>query len=65
MNWDTIKGQWNQVKGKAKEKWGELTDDELDEIAGQKDQLVGKLQETYGYARDRAEREADEFCSTC
>lgn len=65
MNWDTIKGQWNQVKGKAKEKWGELTDDELDKIAGQKDQLVGKLQEKYGYAKDRAEREVDDFCGTC
>lgn len=63
MNWDTIEGQWKQLKGKAKEKWGELTDDELDEIAGKKDQLVGKLQEKYGYARERAEREAEEFSS--
>ena len=61
MNWDTLKGQWKQIKGKVREKWGALTDDELDEIAGQKDQLVGKLQERYGYAKDRAEREADEF----
>ena len=61
MNWDTVKGQWTQFKGKAKEKWGELTDDELDQIDGQKDQLVGKLQEKYGYAKDRAEREVEEF----
>jgi uncharacterized protein YjbJ (UPF0337 family) len=65
MNWDTIEGQWKQVKGKAKEKWGEFTDDELDQIAGQKEQLVGKLQEKYGYAKDRAEKEAEEFCGKC
>lgn len=65
MNWDTITGQWKQVKGKAKEKWGKLTDDELDQIHGKKDQLVGKLQEKYGYAKDQAEREADEFCRNC
>jgi uncharacterized protein YjbJ (UPF0337 family) len=61
MNWDTIQGQWKQVKGKVKEQWGRLTDDELDVISGQKDQLIGKLQEKYGYARDRAEREVDAF----
>jgi uncharacterized protein YjbJ (UPF0337 family) len=44
---------------------GKLTDDELDKIEGQKDQLVGKLQEKYGYAKDRAEREADGFCNKC
>jgi uncharacterized protein YjbJ (UPF0337 family) len=65
MNTDTIQGQWKQVKGKVKEKWGELTDDELDQIDGKKDQLVGKIQEKYGYAKDRAEREVDEFCGTC
>ena len=61
MNWDVITGQWKQLKGKVREKWGDLTDDDLDKIAGQRDQLVGKLQERYGYAKDRAEREAEEF----
>jgi uncharacterized protein YjbJ (UPF0337 family) len=61
MNWDTIKGQWKQFKGKVKEKWGHLTDDDLDVIDGKKDQLVGKLQERYGYAKDEAEKQADEF----
>jgi uncharacterized protein YjbJ (UPF0337 family) len=61
MNADTLKGQWKQLAGKVREKWGALTDDEIDRIGGQKDQLVGKLQERYGYAKDRAEREADEF----
>ena len=60
MNWDQIQGSWKQVKGKAKEQWGRLTDDELDEAAGQRDQLIGKVQERYGYARDQAEREVDE-----
>jgi uncharacterized protein YjbJ (UPF0337 family) len=61
MNWDTIKGQWKQFKGKVKEKWGDLTDDDLNVIDGKKDQLVGKLQERYGYTKDEAEKEADEF----
>jgi uncharacterized protein YjbJ (UPF0337 family) len=61
MNADTLKGQWKQLAGKLREKWGALTDDEIEKIGGQKDQLVGKLQERYGYAKDRAEKEADEF----
>jgi uncharacterized protein YjbJ (UPF0337 family) len=65
MNWDTLKGQWRQFTGKVKEKWGDLTDDDVDQIAGKKDVLVGKLQEKYGYARDKAEKEADEFCRSC
>lgn len=59
MNEDVLKGQWNQIKGRLKEKWGKLTDDELDQIAGRKDQLLGSLQKRYGFARDRAERELD------
>lgn len=61
MNWDQIEGNWKQFKGQAQERWGELTNDELDEAAGRRQQLVGKLQERYGYAKEEAEREADEF----
>ncbi len=61
MNSDTIKGQWKQLKGSVKEKWGQLTDDELNVIDGQRDQLAGKLQERYGYTREKAEQEVDEF----
>jgi len=65
MNWDLLKGQWKQMSGKIKAKWGKFTDNELDQLAGQKDQLVGKLQEKYGYEKSRAEREVDDFCRTC
>jgi uncharacterized protein YjbJ (UPF0337 family) len=61
MNTDTLEGQWKQLRGKVRERWGELTDDELDQIAGKRDQLVGKIQEKYGYARDEAERQVDSF----
>lgn len=61
MNWDRIEGNWTIFKGKVKEKWGKLTDDDLDVIKGKRDQLIGTLQKRYGYARDIAEREADEF----
>jgi uncharacterized protein YjbJ (UPF0337 family) len=59
MNDDTFAGRWKQVRGKAKEWWGQLTDDELDRIEGKKDQLVGALQAKYGYTKDQAEAEID------
>ena len=59
MNWDQIAGQWKQFKGKAKEKWGKLTDDEIDIVEGKRDQLVGKIQQRYGIAKDEAEKEVD------
>jgi uncharacterized protein YjbJ (UPF0337 family) len=65
MNWDRVEGNWKQFKGKVKEKWGDLTDDDLNVIDVKKDQLAGKLQERYGYAKDKAEREVDEFCNMC
>ena len=61
MNRDVLEGKWKQLRGKVREEWGELTDDELDQIAGRRDQLVGKIQEKYGYTRDEAERQVDEF----
>ena len=61
MNTDILKGQWLQLKGRIKEKWGEITDDELDQIEGNRDILIGKLQEHYGYTREKAEEEIEEF----
>ena len=61
MNWDQVEGKWKQYKGHAKEKWGTLTDDDIDVIDGRRQQLVGKIQERYGIARDAAEKQADEF----
>lgn len=64
MNWDTIEGNWKQWKGNVKEKWGKLTDDELDVIKGKKDRLSGKIQEKYGIAKDVAEKQLNEFQKT-
>jgi uncharacterized protein YjbJ (UPF0337 family) len=64
MNWDQIEGNWKQFKGKVKEKWGQLTDDDLDQAAGKRDQVLGSLQKRYGYERDRAERELDNMAAT-
>lgn len=61
MNWDIIKGNWKQVKGAAKSKWGELTDDEIDKAEGDRERLAGLIQERYGVAKDEAERQIDEF----
>ncbi|WP_299046037.1 CsbD family protein [uncultured Tateyamaria sp.] len=61
MNWDTIKGNWKQMTGAIKEKWGDLTDDDLKEAEGDREQLVGKIQERYGVAKDEAEHQIDAF----
>lgn len=61
MNKDEIGGNWKQFKGKAKEKWGKLTDDDMTVIEGKRDQLVGKIQERYGYAKDQAEKEVSDW----
>jgi uncharacterized protein YjbJ (UPF0337 family) len=64
MNWDRVEGEWKQWKGKVREQWGKLTDDDLDRIAGKRDQLVGKVQETYGIARDEADRQIRDWEKT-
>ena len=61
MNWDQIQGDWKQMTGKVKEKWGKLTDSDLTVIAGKRDQLAGLLQQRYGYVKEQAEKELDEF----
>ena len=61
MSWDWVEGNWKQVKGKLRETWGELTDDELEQIAGRRDVLLGKIQERYGVAKDEADRRVKEF----
>jgi uncharacterized protein YjbJ (UPF0337 family) len=61
MNWDIVKGNWKQFRGKVKAQWGNLTDDHLDVIAGKRDELVGKIQESYGITKDEAERQIKEF----
>lgn len=63
MNNDRVAGNWKQMKGKIKEQWGKLTDDEIDQLEGKGEQLAGKLQERYGMARDEAEKQATDFRS--
>lgn len=64
MNKNTLHGEWNVLKGKVKEKWGKLTNDDITQINGKRDQLVGKIEERYGYAKDRAERELSDWEKT-
>ncbi len=61
MNWDRVEGNWKQLKGKAREKWGKLTDNDFEAIAGKKDQLIGRIQERYGISQDEAQKQADEW----
>ena len=61
MNEDRISGNWKQFKGKVKEKWGQLTDDDMDVADGTRDQLLGRIQERYGYGKDQAEKELKDW----
>src|SRR5262245_21683105 len=65
MNTDRIAGNWKQLKGKIKEKWGKLTDDDLRVIEGKQDQLAGRLQERYGFSQEEARQEPDQFYDDC
>lgn len=61
MNNDIFEGKWKQLKGNAQEKWGKLTNDEINEIEGKRDRLEGKLQEKYGHTKEEAKKEVDNF----
>jgi uncharacterized protein YjbJ (UPF0337 family) len=61
MDWNRVEGNWKQVKGKVREKWGQLTSDDLDTIAGRRDQLEGKIQERYGIAKDQIRKDVDDW----
>ena len=61
MNRDTLKGQWMQLKGKVRQQWGQLTDDEIDQVQGNAEMLIGRIQERYGRSREEAEREVDRW----
>jgi uncharacterized protein YjbJ (UPF0337 family) len=61
MNSDQLKGKWKQVKGSVKERWGKLTDDDLEVIDGQSEQLIGTIQQRYGIAREAAQKQVDEW----
>jgi uncharacterized protein YjbJ (UPF0337 family) len=63
MNWDRVQGNWKQFSGKVKEKWGDLTDDDLTQINGNREQLEGKIHARDGYAKDRVKQEVDDWAS--
>lgn len=63
VNEDIFKGKWSQLKGKLRQQWGELTDDDIEKVAGKRDELVGILQEKYGHSQEEAEREVNDFLS--
>jgi uncharacterized protein YjbJ (UPF0337 family) len=61
MNWDIVKGNWQQFRGRVKEQWGDLTNDDLDRIEGLRDRLMGRLQEKYGISKDEANTRIHEW----
>jgi uncharacterized protein YjbJ (UPF0337 family) len=61
VNWDRIEGNWKQFRGKVKQQWGKLTDDDLNVVAGKRDTLAGRIQEAYGIAKDETEKQLAEW----
>ncbi len=61
MNQDQVEGNWKQLKGKAQQTWGDLSDDELEKTKGNRTELIGKIQEKYGKSKEEAKREVDDF----
>jgi len=61
MNWDQLKGSWKELSGNVKAKWGDLTDDDLQEADGDREVLEGKIQSRYGKTKEDARNEVDEF----
>ena len=61
MNADQLKGKWTELKGAVRERWGKLTDDDIDVIAGQQEQLIGRIQNRYGIAKEAAQHQVDEW----
>jgi len=64
MNWDRIEGNWMQFKGKVRQQWGKLSDDDVELVKGKRTELAGRIQERYGIARDQAEREIESWLNT-
>lgn len=65
MNKDQVIGNWEQLKGKAREQWGRLTDDQLTQIKGNREQLAGRVQESYGIAKEEAEKQIKAWEKAC
>lgn len=61
MNWDQVMGKWDDVKGRIRQQWGKLTDDDLEQAGGRKDRLVGRIQQRYGERKENIERELDKL----
>jgi uncharacterized protein YjbJ (UPF0337 family) len=61
VNWDEIKGSWKELRGRVREQWGQLTDDDVDIIAGRRDRLVGMIQQRYGTLKEEAEEQVTSF----
>jgi uncharacterized protein YjbJ (UPF0337 family) len=64
MNWDQLRGMWNQLTGDVKRHWGKLTDDDLQMVEGDRQRLVGKIQERYGVTKEEADRQVDDWLSS-
>lgn len=65
MNREELEGRWAQLKGQARERWAELSDDDVEKVKGRSEQLAGAIQERYGVSKEEAQRQIDEFCDNC
>ena len=64
MNSDIVKGNWTKIKGKLRQQWGNLTDDNIAQMQGSYEELQGSLQKAYGYEKEDAKKQIDKFLET-
>lgn len=64
MNWEQVRGHWKLLKGTVKQKWGNLSDEEIDIVEGKREELIGRLEAKYGYTKEKAEAEVDAWVKT-
>ena len=65
INGDIVEGKWKQLKGMIKEEWGELTDDQIDQIEGRREKFAGVMQEHYGLSKEDADERFDKMVRRC
>lgn len=61
MDFNITEGKWKEIKGKIRDKWGDLTEDEVEKSQGNIDQIVGKIQQRYGFEKQEAAKKFNEF----
>ena len=64
MNWDQVEGKWKEMTGQVQQKWGKLSDDEVQQVRGDRRELSGKIQNKYGVTKEEADKQIDDWLAS-